>query len=115
MGDSLSVEQIIQIACTQGLSVVLLVFLIYWGVKVIVPKYLEGIKAEVERAAVEAKKGLEDQTSAINRRLDTNTDAVDTLSALVMFSSEQAMSQAKFEDLLAKVRLFRRKANGGSL
>jgi hypothetical protein len=110
---SLTTEQIMQLISTQGLAIALVFAGLIWVVRVLVPRYLDGIKAEVVRAGLEAKAGLEEQTRGINRRLDVNTDAVDTLSALIMFTNETAMTQSKFDDLLNRVRMFRRKANGG--
>jgi hypothetical protein len=86
-------EQIISLLSTQGLALVLVLGGAIWTVRVLVPRYFDGIKRALDR-----------QTECI----DDQTKAIEVLSALI--SPEQ--TAAEFERKLALVRALRQKANG---
>lgn len=106
----MTANEIVSLLSTQGLALVLVLGGALWTVRILVPKYLEGIRSEVKQAATEAKEGLDQQTE----RIDVQTSAIEVLTALMLSTVKTTMTAQEFEDLLTRVRLLRQRANGGS-
>lgn len=105
-------DQIVSLLSTQGLAIILVIGGGLWAVRVLVPRYLDGIKNEVTRASVDAKIGLIEQTTALGKRIDSQTSAIEVLSALIMHNMESNLTPKEFESKLAIVRSWKMRANG---
>lgn len=117
----MSTEQIVNILTTQGLAAVLVIGGGVWAVRVLIPRYLDGLRHDVTQAAQDAKLGLAEtnralteQTAKLGARIESNTDAIEVMSALVVHNMEHQLSPKEFEEKLAIVRLFRRRVSNGS-
>jgi len=108
----MTLDQIVSLISTQGLAIIMVIGGGLWAIKVLVPRYLDGIKNEVARAASDAKVGLSEQTRALGKRIDLQTSAIEVLSALIMHNMESNLTPQEFESKLALVRSWKMRANG---
>lgn len=104
----MTADQIITLVSTQGLAIVLVLGGALWIVRVLIPRYVEGLRAEVLEASQVAKKGLEAQSLLINEQ----TNALEILSAILVTSMEVNLPTVQFEKKLAMIRALRMKSNG---
>lgn len=136
----MTVDQIIQLLSTQGLALILVIGGALWGVRVLIPRYLDSIKSEVTRAAMEAKQSLAEQTRSINEqtraiethattvtntaldakkgleeqteRITEQTHAIEVLTVIQLHAMQGSLSPEQFEKMLVTIRALSRKANG---
>lgn len=136
----MTADQVIQLLSTQGLALILVIGGALWATRVLIPRYLESIKAEVTRAAMEARQSLAEQTRSIHEqtiaiethattvtktaqdaqkgleeqteRITEQTHAIEVLTVIQLHALKGTLSAEQFDQMLVIIRALSRKANG---